>query len=244
MITDQIPDSHTIGISILLHLLPGVLIGLGYWTVLPALQSAGYPSIMALMVAVALILVPFELGYLLLQGYRKHGRLSLKGLIAYRDAIPIWQYVIWVSLLFVGVGLIFTLMRPVDTFLQTTLFAWLPTLESGLEGGFDRDTLIVTYAMVAVFGALVGPIVEELYFRGYLLPRMAYAGKRAPLLHSFLFALYHVFTPWMILTRTLGMLPLVYAVRRRNLALSIIVHVMVNAIDVIAGVSLILAMGT
>jgi hypothetical protein len=57
-----------------------------------------------------------------------------------------------------------------------------------------------------------------------------------------LFAIYHVFTPWMFITRTLGMLPLVYAVRRRNLFISVIVHVLVNLIDVVTGVSFILAM--
>ena len=65
---------------------------------------------------------------------------------------------------------------------------------------------------------------------------MGYAGKWAPLLHSFLFGLYHIWTPWMFLTRTLGMLPLTYAVRWRNLYLSIIVHILVNTLDVIAAV--------
>ena len=89
---------------------------------------------------------------------------------------------------------------------------------------------------------LAGPIVEELYFRGYLLPRMGYAGRWAPLLHSFLFGLYHIWTPWMFLTRTLGMLPLVYAVRWRNLNLAIIVHVLVNMLDVFTAIAFITQM--
>jgi len=197
---------------------------------------------MALMTAVLLILVPFELGYLFYQSNQKNGRFSLQGIVYYQTPIPVWQYFIWVPVLFLIVGIIFTLLKPVDIFLQNNLFAWMPIMESGLQGEFSKGALIVTYGMVAIFGAIVGPTVEEFYFRGYLLPRMKYAGKWAPLLHSLLFALYHVFTPWMIVTRTIGMLPLVYAVQRRNLYVSIIVHILVNMIDVVVGVSFIIGM--
>ena len=235
-------DQHSPGKSLLLHLLPGFLIGLCYFALLPLFHRWGYPSITALMSAVQVILVPFELGFLYYQGYKKNGRLSLQGIVSYRTSIAIWQYFIWVPVVFVLVGLIFTVMKPVDSFLHNNLFAWMPPMESGLSGGYSKDALIVTYILVAVLGAVVGPVVEEFYFRGYLLPRMKFAGKWASLLHSFLFALYHVFTPWMVLTRTIGMLPLIYAVKRRNLFISIIVHILVNSIDVIAGVSFILAM--
>jgi membrane protease YdiL (CAAX protease family) len=237
-----IEDQHSVGKSLLLHLFPGFLIGLCYFALLPSFHNIGYPSLMALMTAMLLILVPFELGYLFYQGYQKNGRLSLQGIVDYRVPIPVWQYFIWVPLLFLIVGIIFTLLKPIDNFLQNNLFGWVPLMESGLQGGFSKSALIVTYGMVAIFGAFIGPAVEEYYFRGYLLPRMKYAGKWAPLLHSFLFALYHVFTPWMMITRTIGILPLVYAVKKRNLYVSIIVHILVNLIDVVAGVSFIIGM--
>ena len=50
-------------------------------------------------------------------------------------------------------------------------------MQSDLQGEYSRSALIVTYVMVAVLGAVVGPAVEEFYFRGYLLPRMEFAGK-------------------------------------------------------------------
>jgi membrane protease YdiL (CAAX protease family) len=166
----------------------------------------------------------------------------LKGVVLYRNSITLWQYIIGVLLLFIALGLIFTMMKPVDVFFHEQVFSFLPALESGLEAGYARSALIVTWTMVAVFGAVVGPTVEELYFRGYLLPRMGYAGKWAPLLHSFLFGLYHLWTPWMFLTRTLGMLPLAYAVRWRNLDLAIIVHILVNMLDVFTAAAFISAM--
>jgi hypothetical protein len=65
-----------------------------------------------------------------------------------------------------------------------------------------------------------------------------------PLLHSLLFAFYHIWTPWMFVTRTLGMLPLVFAVQRRNLNLSIIVHILTNSLDVFAAFGFILGMSS
>jgi hypothetical protein len=94
--------------------------------------------------------------------------------------------------------------------------------------------------MFFLFVAFLGPLVEELYFRGYLLPRMN--GKLGPLLHSFLFAAYHVFTPWMIITRTIGLLPLIYAVKHKNIYVGIIVHILLNTIDVAAGIIFIFRM--
>ena len=101
---------------------------------------------------------------------------------------------------------------------------------------------LVSGVSISVFGVVIAPTVEEFYFRGYLLPRMGYAGKWAPLLHTFLFGIYHVWTPWMFLTRTLGMLPLAYAVRWRNLNIGIITHILVNALDVITAISFIIGM--
>jgi len=235
-------EQHSPGRSLLLHLGPGVLIGLCYFVLTPVFRQWGLPSIAALMGSVALVLVPLELGYLLSEGRKRNGRYSLDGVVLYRDPIPIWQYFVWVPGLFVLIGVIFTLFKPIDVTLEQTLFAWMPMLESGLSDEYSRTALIVTYAMVAVFGVVVGPVVEEFYFRGYLLPRMAYAGKWAPVLHSLLFALYHFWTPWQFITRTLSMIPMVYVAQRRNLYVTTIVHVLVNTLDVITAVIFIAAL--
>lgn len=235
-------ERHSPVKSLLLHLIPGLLIGAAYFAFIPLCRRLQYPTIMALMGAVTVVLVPLELGWLLYEGKKKHGRFSLQGIVLYRRPIPLWQYFVWVPRLFVVLGLIFIPMKPVDAFLQRTLFAWVPVLQTGLQPGYSRSALIVTYVMVAVFGAVVGPIVEELYFRGYLLPRMQYAGKWATPLHCLLFGLYHVWTPWMFVTRTVGTAPLAYAARWRNLYVGIAVHVLVNLVDVIAAVSFVARM--
>jgi hypothetical protein len=140
----------------------------------------------------------------------------------------------------VAIGAIFTLLQPVDAFLNEKLFFWMPEPSYGLDGHYSRKTLIVTYSLVLLFVAILSPLVEELYFRGYLLPRMK--GKFAPWVHSLLFAAQHVLTPGMIITRTLGLLPLIVAVKRRNIYTGIAAHILCNTVNVIAGIAYIVRM--
>src|SRR4030042_5707618 len=230
---DQI-GKHSTAKSIILHLLPGILVGAFYFLALQPVARMGYPSIIALYLALAFVLVPVELGFLLYQGKKKTRRFTLQGIISYRTPIPWWQYLLWVSIIFVIVGAIMTLLEPVDSFLQKNLFFWMPDLNSGLDGFYSKSILIVTYSMSLIFNVFLGPIVEELYFRGYLLPRMK--GKFAPLLHSFLFAAVHVFTPWMIIARTIGFLPIIFGTTKKNIYVGMIVHMLCNAVGFVTGI--------
>jgi membrane protease YdiL (CAAX protease family) len=230
---DQI-ESHSLIQSIILHLLPGVLTGGFYFLALQPVARMGYPSIFALYLAIAFILVPVELGFLLVQGKKKTGRFSLQGLISYQKSIPWWQYFVWVTIIFVIVGALMTLFKPIDSFLQKNLFFWMPDVNTGLDGTYSKTILIVTYSMSLIFNVLLGPIVEELFFRGYLLPRMK--GKFAILFHSFLFAAVHVFTPWMIIARTIGFLPILFGTTKKNIYVGMIVHMLCNAIGFVTGI--------
>jgi membrane protease YdiL (CAAX protease family) len=230
---DQI-ESHSLIQSIILHLLPGVLTGGFYFLALQPVARMGYPSIFALYLAIAFILVPVELGFLLVQGKKKTGRFSLQGLISYQKSIPWWQYFVWVTIIFVIVGALMTLFKPIDSFLQKNLFFWMPDVNTGLDGTYSKTILIVTYSMSLIFNVLLGPIVEELFFRGYLLPRMK--GKFARLFHSFLFAAVHVFTPWMIIARTIGFLPILFGTTKKNIYVGMIVHMLCNAIGFVTGI--------
>ena len=238
---DQTPlEKHSTLCTLTLHLLPGILIGGFFFIFRQPVINLGYPSSMALILGVAFILIPFELGYLLYQGRKKTGRYTLAGVISYRNPIPWWEYLVWVSIVFIMISAIFTFMQPVDATLKDFLFFWIPDLDLGLSGNYSKSTLIVTFVLFFIFINVLGPLVEELYFRGYLLPRIK--GRYAILLHSFLFAVYQTFSPWMIITRTIGLLPLIISVKKKNIYIGMILHLMVNSIDVIVGVMYILQM--
>ena len=235
-------EKHSIAQSIGLHLLPGILVGAFYYAIAQPIRNLGYPSMAALIIAAIIILIPFELGFLLYQGKKKNGALSLEGIVLFRQRIPLKQYLLWVPVTFVSLGLIFTSLTPVSSFLES-LFSWLPEalrFDTGLGGEYSKSVLITTYLLAFFFIVLIAPTVEELYFRGYLLPRMPHLKGWTPILHSALFAFYHTWTPWMVITRTIGLLPLVYLVqRKRNIYLGILIHIFANTIDIIVGVAFI-----
>jgi membrane protease YdiL (CAAX protease family) len=77
-------------------------------------------------------------------------------------------------------------------------------------------------------------VAEELYFRGYLLPRVSRLGRWAPVFNVVLFALYHLWTPWQAVTRIVFILPAVYVVwRERNIYVGIWAHCIGNTVGLV-----------
>ncbi len=231
-------------LSLVLHLLPGVLTGAVYLLLRQPVIALGYPSLVALNLAIPIALMPSTLGMLLYLGYKRNGRPSFEGVVENRKRLHLTRYLAYVPLTFGAcLVLIILLDRFVSAALQTTLFGWMPVVDWGLGGGYSRAVLIGSYALVAVFSSLAEPIVEEVYFRGFLLPRMHYSGRWTTPLHSFLYALYHLWYPWRLVTLAISMTPLVFSVRRtKNIYLGMSVHALLDSFYLIFGVAFILGM--
>ena len=238
------PEQHSIGRSVVLHLLPGALITLFFALTAPVARGLGFPSLLAILVAIPFVLIPFELGYLLREGRRRNGRLSLEGVVLYRQPIPPWQFAVLVIGLFLWSAVAFGLLALLDAPLIEALFQWLPDwffLDEDLSA-YPRPVLLATWVLGLVANGLAAPIVEELYFRGYLLPRISRFGVWAPLINTVLFSLYHFFTPWQLLGRILALLPMVYVVWwRRNIYIGMAVHCLGNTVTMLALLPIILA---
>jgi membrane protease YdiL (CAAX protease family) len=227
------PEQHSLPRSIALHLLPGAAL-FGFVLVAAAL---GAPAILALLVGIALVIVPIELGYLLYQGRSKTGRWSVWAVVDYREPMPARRIATWaVPLVAWFILMLFLSVAVLDQRIADGLFSWYP--ESVREfASFEGDSTYATWVVVVVFAAalaingILGPVVEELYFRGHLLPRIDRFGRGAPVLNAVLFSLYHFWTPWQNIGRILGLLPWIYTVwRKRSLALSMAIHISVNCI--------------
>jgi membrane protease YdiL (CAAX protease family) len=238
---------HKIWQSIGLHLIPGVLITIFIYFANPLLQKAGFPSMMGIMLAILVILIPFELGYLFYQSKKSTGRLSIREVIGEQQPVIWWQFALIVTGLLFWCGLIFISMAPVDKFITNTWFSWLPSafifsLSPETVSQYPAWAVKVTVIAAFILNGFAGPIVEEFYFRGYLLPRIPASKFWAPLINVLLFSLYHFFSPWQNLTRILAMLPMVYAVAwKRNIYLSMATHCAGNLLGMIGLLSLLAA---
>jgi uncharacterized protein len=235
-------EQHSILQSIVLHLLPGVLIGAIFFTIAPLVHRLHLPPFIALCIADVIVL-PSVLGYLFYLGYKKNGKALLENIVLYRERIPSWQYLVFVPLALIAVGGLFALLSPTGTFLFETFFSWLPTIFiiPGDLSLYSRSTLVVSYLVFIVVIVFTAPIIEEMYFRGYLLPRLSRFGVWVPVINSVLFALFHTWTPWLAVTRAISFLPLFYLVRwKRNIYLGMAAHVLGNSVDAVMGVMFIL----
>jgi uncharacterized protein len=228
---------------LMLHLGPGALTTLVYLSVTPLAFRLFLPALSALLLAIAVALVPLEMGHLLMQGKRCSGRWSLEGIVLYRRDWPGWRYLLTA----VGLGILsiagFALSAPLDRFWQRAVFSWLPVWyvfsDVRQYAQFSRSVLIVVFSARLLLDGMLGPIVEELYFRGYLLPRMSRLGWAAPLLNCALFALYHFWQPYNLPTLFFVSLPIVYGVwKTKNVRVGIYTHILLNTVG---GISSLLA---
>jgi membrane protease YdiL (CAAX protease family) len=233
-VSEQDIQPHSIWQSIILHLLPGALLLVFFIIAVPFVEHLGLPLRFAAMLGVFLVLIPFELGVLFFEGKKRNGRFSLRGVVVYRERIPLWQYFLWVPLLVVWSSIGALLLSPFGDFLVKTVFSSLPTWFIYLDNsGTSRIILVV---MVTVFGIanISAAIVEELYFRGYLMPRLSRIKGWAPLVNTVLFALQHFLTPWQQPFIILGVLPQAYLVsKKRNIYLGILAHSILNLLSTI-----------
>jgi len=238
------PPPHSIFESLALHLLPGLVITVIYVAVAPLAIRYGIPLFLVILVLALFLLIPFELGWLLYHGKKRNSSLSLAGIVVYRKRIPIRRFIAYTVTLLAWVFFAAAVLyRPMEKPIIETFFSWVPSiylLDNFVERleEYDRTILMITALTGVLLNGFAGPIVEEMYFRGYLMPRIPrVAGAWAPFLNSCLFSLYHFFTPWQIPLRILAFTPLFYAVWwERNVYLAMVVHCTAN----LAGMSMML----
>ena len=194
-----------------------------------------------MLITVPFTLFFFELGYLYYLGKKKNGKLSLQGVVLYRKKMPWWQYILFGLPIVAWMMFVVIAGWEINEFLRKIFFSWIPDWYYLSRGSIEQNTPAVEITMVVLslllFG-IIGPIVEELYFRGYLLPRLSKFGKWAPLLNVVLFILYHFWQLHFLGLSIIALLPMVYIVWwKRNVYLGIIVHCSTNLIgQIIIGV--------
>lgn len=217
--------------SIVLHLLPGALGTLAYVFLAPILLNNGYPPILALLIAVSVVTLPFQIGYLLIQRRNTDDQ----PVIRLRESLPKWQYIIFPLVMVIWGFLASGALSLLDVSIAKAWFNWLPDwfflFDAEQFKEFSREALMITFWVGLVVNGIAGPIVEEFYFRGHLLPRLSGPGNWLPFINISLFSLYHFWTPWQFFSRIIWLLPWGYvAWRKKNIYLMMIAHCAANTL--------------
>lgn len=230
-------DQLTFSRQLLYHFYPGILITLFYLLVSPLIIEKGLPGLAVLLIAEVMILAPIGLTHLFSKGKFLNGYWTLQHVIAYKDKITLKEYVKW-SL--IGTGLCFLVyfpLYPVGLFLRNNVFEWLPEWYfNPTYGATDMNLISKVFLIGILVDGVIGPVIEELFFRGYLLPRMEYLKKWAPVVNGTLFGLYHLWQPHNYLAIIgVGIVISFVVWKKKNVYLGIIIHCTINILGAIMG---------
>ncbi len=193
------------------------------------------PVYLCLLLSISLTIVPFEMAVIGIANKKHDGRFGIKVAFKRHTRIPTLKIILLSFLLFGWAGLMLAILRPLEnSFLIHSVFAFVPdylysTNFAAQLAAFPKWMIALTCIFNLILNGILAPIVEELYFRGYLMSRIDRFGNKAPLIINVLFSFYHLFTPWENLTRIVMFFPLHYSVwKNKNLYIGMLTHCLCN----------------
>lgn len=217
--------------TVLYHLYPGVVITSSFVLLAPVVVNYGFPSQFAMLISIAFVALPILISHLVfvkklenketvssINGFTD--RLTTSRLLLYSVGLTLLAFTIW------------GLTHPINTIISDTFLNWLPdwfTVQN--FNGFSKDKIRLTLLFNLALNGVIAPYVEELYFRGYLLPRMNTWGKNAFFINAILFSFYHFWQPYIYFTLILALLPVTYLTwRTKDIRLAILTHCLLNVV--------------
>jgi membrane protease YdiL (CAAX protease family) len=219
--------------SIRMHLLPGLLVVVLYIILAPVVNRYGYPSMLALTLAAFVVIVPLQLGHLFYKGYQLNGKLSLEGVIKPTQRMSASKFAGWLLASMVILIVIGAITFTFESKIKSSLFSWLPAwyfYDSNFQS-YSKHALFVTAWIRLILDGIIFPVTEELYFRGYLFPRLPGTIRYKWTLGAVLFAIYHFWQPWNYISLFFISLVLIAPVTKlNNVYLSIAIHMCANLI--------------
>ena len=227
--------------AVLYHLYPGAIIVLAFILFAPVLMKYHYPPQLGIMASVVFVAIPLFISHLS-RARKKEAAKSFWQLNGYKNKLGTGKLILFSLGLVVFMFLTWGITQPLNKFISDKLLSWLPgwfTIQ-GFEG-YSRQMILVTLIINLFVNGLLAPVIEEFYFRGYLLPRMARWGKWSFALNAVLFSLYHFWQPYVYLTLILALTPMIWLVwKTRDLRLAIITHSLLNIVGALLSFGLVL----
>jgi membrane protease YdiL (CAAX protease family) len=232
------PERYSLRKTIFLHLAPGVPFTLAFLPAAWLMNRAGGSTYLALLLCIPLLVV-CEVGVLIIE--RKRINWSWRTIIVPRGSrrASILDILLSVAAIYAIAQVAGALAIPSRTAILRAMANWLPpwAIFTSLPQGISPSTLWLGLFL----SGLAASIVEELYYRAFLLPRIPVSGRWAPAVNAALHSICHFYTPWNYIVFLLAFLPLAYYVRLRgNILPPIITHILFNSV----GVIVVLAGGT
>lgn len=201
------------------------------------------PPLLMFFILASLILFPIQLLVVLFASTKEYGRYSLDSAFTCHRPLSWLKVVAIASVIWAFAGIMSVtvapleerLFAPVSERLWEVAPAYFDWTDFDYLEQFPGNILLLTALMYLILNGFIGPIVEELFFRGYLTAKLSRYGDYAPLIVTVLFSLYHWWLPFNNLFRIIAFFPAAYAAwRMKNIYIAILFHVLSNLVSSIA----------
>ncbi|MDF2905459.1 MAG: Abortive infection protein [Herbinix sp.] len=225
----------------LLIFIPTTTLTISYYLLGQVFQSI--PSLLLFFALATIILFPIELAVVLCSSKKEFGRYSLKSAFVNQGKTSLIKTLLFSTLLFGFAGIVSATIGPFENWVTTPLSnklieiipAYYDWNNMEYLRQYPKNILLLTCIAYALFNIIVGPVIEELFFRGYLTSKISRFGKWAPVIITVLFSLYHFWLPLQNLFRICVFLPAAYiAWRQKNIYISMIFHILCNLFSTIS----------
>ena len=213
------------------------------WSYLILGHFCNIPYILLFCILGTVILVPMELGMIMSASKKEYGTYSLKSAFEGQEKLALWKIVL-IAFIFFGIaGLLSVFVAPIENeFFAEMRTDVLNKLPIGFDWtnyeyikSFSQPILVVTCIYYCIFNVILGPVTEELFFRGYLTTHYKIQNAFTPILIAILFSLYHFWLPFNNIFRILVFAPVAYvAYKKKNIYISIGNHCLCNLISCIS----------
>lgn len=201
------------------------------------------PSILLFFLLALPILFAFQMGVLFIASKRKWNRYSLKSaFVSYEKMSKSAVFLYGVGMV-VFAGAVSAVIAPLEngffkplcdgiSQISPAYFDW-----NNIEfiKDYPSGTVLLTCFGYALFNVLIGPITEELFFRGYLTQKLRRFGSFTSLIVTVLFSLYHFWLPFNNIFRICAFFPAAWvAWKKKNIYISIVFHCLCNLFSTVS----------
>jgi len=227
--------------AVFYHLYPGIIIVFFFIIFTPILVNYHYPPQLGILASIILVAIPLFIFHLSLVKKKEFSK-TFSELNGYKNKLSTSKLIFYALGLVVLMFLIWGVTQPLNKVISDKLLSWLPGWFTVQDfSGYSKQIILLTLVLNLIVNGFFAPFVEEYYFRGYLLPRMAAWGKWAVVLNTVLFSLYHFWQPYVYLTLIISLLLMIWLVwRTKDLRFAILTHCLLNIVGALLSFGLLI----
>ncbi len=184
------------------HLAPGLATLALFVPLALMMRDTGVPTTVALFLAILLGEVPASWWLMRRAARREGASFGATWLFPWRGPTRLRTLLLVGPLLALGsMVVVFGVAGALEPAIRDALFAWVPdalVLDPGPMGldGASRFGLLTLWLLSGIVGVGIGGVTQELYHRGFLLPRSEHLGAWAVPFNAILFGAMHLTAPW------------------------------------------------